>query len=124
MNAERRFTSIALLSLCGWLASCSQPDPTIILGKWKADAFALEGLRIPLAPDFEVTRSQLILRSPDGTALQSLALARITAAGDTIELEFKDGLGISLAFTVERSDRVHFKVPLLGTDIAYSKQFQ
>jgi hypothetical protein len=122
MNSAKRHRQLAGLILALLLAGCSRPDPTVILGNWKADSFAIEGLKVPIAPNFEVTRNQLILKSPDGTPVQALALAQIRAESDKIELEFKDGLGISLEFTVERADRVHFKMPFIGTNIAYSKQ--
>lgn len=121
MRATRSFLAAILLAIGGVLAACSRPDPTVILGNWRADSFAIEGLKVPLAPNFEVTRSQLILKTPDGVPLQALPLSQIRADGDTIELEFKDGLGVSLVFKVERANRVHFKVPLIGVDIAYSK---
>lgn len=103
------------------LAACSKPDPTVILGKWKADSFALDSLKIPLAPNIEVTRSQLILEAPDGSHLQAFDLSAIRADKDGIELELKDGLGMSLAFKVESASRIHFRVPFVGTDIAFSK---
>lgn len=111
-----------VLSTGGMLIACSKPDPTIILGKWKADSFANESLKIPIAPNIEVTRNQLILRTPDGTSIQSLALSAIRAEKDSIELEVKDALGISLIFTVESPSRIHFKVPFVGADITYFKQ--
>ena len=103
------------------LMACTRPDPTIILGKWRADSFALESLKLPIAPNFEVTRNQLILKSPDGSLVQALALSEIRAERDSIELEIKDALGISLVFTVEGPNRIHFKVPFVGTNISYSR---
>ena len=103
------------------LAACSTPDPTIILGRWRADSFAFESIKIPIAPNIEVTRNQVILRAPDGSIVQGLALSAIRAEKDNIELELKDAMGMSLRFTVESRSRIHFKVPIIGTDIAYTK---
>ena len=115
--------SYVLLFVVGLaLAGCSKPDPTVIIGSWKAESFAFESLRVPLAPNLEITRNHLILKSPDGTLIQKLALASIQAKKDRIELELKDGFVVSLEFTLENADRVHFKVPLIGTDIAFVRQ--
>ncbi|MCA0325795.1 MAG: hypothetical protein LCH89_09360 [Proteobacteria bacterium] len=104
------------------LWACAKPDPTVILGNWKADAFAIDSLKVPIAPNIEVTRNQLILKTPDGLALQALSLSAIRAERNTIELEIKDALGVSLVFTIENPGRIHFKVPFVNRDIAFSKQ--
>jgi hypothetical protein len=111
---------IALIVGCV-LFGCAKPDPTVILGKWKADSFAFDSLKFPLAPNIEVTRNELLLLSPDGSLIQALPLAQIRAEKDTVEIELKDALGISLIFKVESANRVHFRVPVIGADLAYTK---
>jgi hypothetical protein len=119
----RQSTCFSIILAVGCtIAGCSKPDPTIILGRWKADSVAFDGIRLPIAPNFEVTRNQLILKSPDGASVQALNLSAIRAENDNIELEVKDALGASLVFTVENPGRIHFKVPFIGTDIVFSKQ--
>lgn len=113
-----RVTAIALLVL---LVGCSKPDPTVILGNWRAESFKLDSLNLPIAPSFEVTRNELILKAPDGTLIQKLPLAAIKAEGKTIEIEFRDGLGVSLTFNVDSRDRISFKVPLIGYLITYNR---
>ena len=57
-----RFWGLALILL---LVACSaKPDPTIILGNWRAESFTIDSLKLPIAPSFEVTRNDLILKSP------------------------------------------------------------
>lgn len=113
----RRCVVVAALAL----AACSRPDPTIILGSWRAEGLLLGSLKLPIGPDFEVTRNDLILKSPDGTVMQRVALAAIRAQGDTIELEFRDGFGAAVVFAVDTRDRIRFRVPLLGTEIPFRR---
>ena len=113
-----RIGGLALLLL---LVACSRPDPTVILGNWRAESFAIDSLKLPIAPSFEVTRNVMILKSPTGEPFQTLPLVAIKAEGQTIELEFRDGLGVAIVFIVDSRDRVRFKVPLVGYTIAYSR---
>ncbi len=120
MNQQIRRWWFAIAVIC-ILAACSKPDPSLILGQWKADSFAFDSLKVPIAPNIEITRNQLILKTPDGTPIQVLALAAIRADRDNIELEIEDALGVSLVFSIESPNRIHFQVPFIGADIAYSK---
>lgn len=104
------------------LIACSKPDPTIILGNWRTDSFVLESLKLPLAANFEVTRSRLILKTDQGATVQEFPLSRIRAEGDKIELEFQGGLGLSLEFTVEDSNNIYFKIPFIGTKVIFKKR--
>lgn len=113
-----RLVGFALL-VC--LVSCSKPDPTVILGNWRAESFTIDSLKLPIAPSFEVTRNEMILKAPDGVPFQRLALAMIRAEGQNVELEFRDGFGVSLVFIVDSKDRIRFKVPLMPLDIAYKR---
>ncbi len=117
-----RLIAIPLLAL---LFGCSvKPDPTIVLGSWRAESFKLDGLNLPIAPSFEVTRNELILKAPDGTPLQKFFLSQIKAEGKTIEIEFRDGLGVSLTFDIdsESKDKIYFRVPVVGYTIAYIRR--
>ena len=117
-----KWTRIAGLALSVLLIGCStKPDPTVILGNWRAESFTIDSLNLPIAPSFEVTRNEMILKSPDGVPLQKLILSSIKAKDQTIELEFRDGLGVSVTFIVDSKDHIQFKVPLVGFTIAYNR---
>ncbi len=103
------------------LVACSKPDPTILIGNWRAESFKLESINLPIAPSFEMTRNELILKSPDGTVIQKLPLAAMRAQEKTIEVEFKNGLGVSIEFIIDSKDRIRFKVPLTPLDIIYNR---
>lgn len=111
-----------VLALAALLAGCAKPDPSIILGNWRAESLGFQGLKLPIAPGFEVTRNEMILKTSDGVPFQRLALAEIRADGKTIELEFRDGLGVSLVFVVESKDRLLFKVPMTPLQIAFDRR--
>ncbi len=125
MSAHRfwqvNWARLAGLTLLVCLVSCSKPDPTVILGNWRAESFTIDSLKLPIAPSFEVTRNEMILKSPDGVPFQRLALATIRAEGQNVELEFRDGFGVALVFIVDSRDRIRFKVPLMPLDIAYKR---
>ena len=116
-----RWTRVAWFALLFLLVSCSKPDPTLILGNWRAESFTIDSLKLPIAPSFEVTRNEMILKSPDGVPFQKLPLAAIRAEDTTIEIEFRDGFGVALVFIVDSRDRIRFKVPLMPFDIAYRR---
>lgn len=116
-----KIRSVLCLVFISLLGACSKPDPAIILGNWRAESFRFEGLKLPIAPSFEVTQNELILKSPDGVPFQKLPLSVIRATGQTIELEFQNGFGVGVEFVVDSRDRIHFKVPLMPFDIAYNR---
>ena len=116
-----RWLYIFVFALVLAIAGCSKPDPTIILGSWRAQSFQLESLKLPISPSFEVTRNELILKSPDGVLVQKIPLNAIRAEGKNIELEFKNGFGVSVEFIVESRDRIHFIVPIVAFDVAYDR---
>lgn len=116
-----RIGLLLAMALATWVSGCSRPDPTVILGKWKAENYPFEGLKIPLAPNIEVTRNDLLLVNPDGVPFQRFPLSAIKAEGHEIDLELSGFAGIALAFKVENSERIHFRVPIIGSDIAFDK---
>lgn len=111
----------AIVLGCTLLAACSKPDPSIAFGRWRAEPFALDSLKLPISPNLEVTPTDLILQAPDGQPLQRLPLAGIRAERDLIELELRDAMGVSLEFKVESRDRLRFRVPLVGFDVIYNR---
>ena len=110
-----------VMVLVAWGNNYNHPNPTIILRKWKAKTYPFEGLKIPLAPNIEVTRNELVLLNPDGMPFQRFQLSAIKAEGDEIDLELSGFAGVALAFKVENSERIHFRVPIIGSDIAFDK---
>lgn len=105
----RSFLCLVIFSILG---ACSKPDPSVILGNWRADSFRFDGLKLPIAPNLEVTQNELILRSRSGVPIQKLPLAAIRADDQTIELEFQNGFGVGVEFVVDSKDQIRFKVPL------------
>lgn len=116
-----KWVRISGLALLLSLIACSSPDPTVILGNWRAESYTIDSLKLPIAPSFEVTRNEMILKSPDGVPFQRLALAAIKAEGKTVELEFRSGVGVSIVFVVDSRDRIRFIVPLVGFTVAYNR---
>lgn len=112
---------ISVLILAATLCGCVEPDPAVILGSWRAESFKLESLKLPIAPHFEVTRNELILKSPNNVPFQTLPLKVIRAKGQTIELEFQNGFGVGVEFIVETRDRLHIKIPFTPIDFAFSR---
>ncbi len=92
-----------------------------VLGSWRAESFTIDSLKLPIAPSFEVARNEMILKSPDGVPFQKLSLSSIKAEGQTIELEFRNGLGVSVEFVVDSRNRIHFTIPLAGFTIVYNR---
>lgn len=116
-----KWLRIILIALLAMLVACAKPDPSVILGNWRTESFKLDSLNLPIAPNFEVTRNELILKSPDSTILEKLPLAALRAKDKSIEIEFKNGLGVSIEFLVDTKDRVRLKVPFMPIDIVYNR---
>lgn len=112
------FMAVLVVTL---LAGCLKPDPTVIIGNWRAESFAVDSFKLPIAPNFEVTRNEMVLKSPDGAVLKRLPLSAIRAVGDTIELEFVDGFGMALVFVVEDRNALRFKVPMVPLTITFRR---
>ncbi len=104
------------------LAGCfNRPDPTVILGNWRAETFKFDSVGLPIAPNIQVTRNEMVLKSPDGVPFKRLPLASIRAEGETIELEFREGFGVSVVFVVDSSEHIRFKIPMVGITVAFTK---
>ena len=111
-----------IFSLLVLVGGCTRPDPTIALGKWRAEAYQFGGFKIPIPADFEVTRSEVRWLSPTGEVLQSLPLEAIRATKDTIELDVKDGYGVGFKFAIETRDRLVFVVPVIGKTVTFLRR--
>ena len=97
----------AVLAL-GLLMACSKPDGNRILGHWRAERFAAQGISVPMGPEFEVTPDAI--RSPGGDI--EIPISAITAKGDDITLEGPMSLGLSFHF--EDANRISVNLPFVG----------
>ena len=110
MKSSRLRTSwVALCLLAGGLAACSpKPDGARILGRWQAERVQLQGMALPMGPDFVVSRDQI--SSLDGSI--RIPVAGIEERGNEITLD-TPGPNLSFEFDSEHADRMSFKIPLL-----------
>lgn len=98
---------LAVLSAC-LLIACGKPDSERIFGHWRAERLQLQGISVPMGPEFIVNRTEL--RSMNGDI--RIPIASITADGDAVTLDMPLGLG--LRFQFDGADRVVFDMPLVG----------
>ena len=108
----RGLLGVALAML---LSACSKPDGKRILGRWRAEPLQLQGIRVPIGPEFVVGHHEL--RSLDGAI--DIPLSSITEKDDKITLDMTLGLGLTFQF--EGNDRMSFEVPLVGQKIYYRR---
>jgi hypothetical protein len=92
----------------GLLVACGKPDSERIFGHWRAERLQLQGLSVPMGPEFVVSRTEL--RSMDGDV--RIPISSVTADGDAVTLDMPLGLG--LRFQFDGADRVAFDMPLVG----------
>ena len=98
------------------LVACGKEDGERILGHWRAEQMQLQGLGVPMGPEFVVSPSEL--RSPDGAI--HIPLSSISAEGETVTLNLPLGLGLTFKF--ESKDRISFEMPLFaGRRIYYQR---
>lgn len=91
------------------LGACSaESDSERILGHWRAERVQLQGISVPMGPEFVVNRNEL--RSIDGDI--TIPISSINPSGDTVTLEAPLGLGLSFRF--ENTNRISFDMPLVG----------
>ena len=98
------------------LAGCGQKiDPKKIEGRWLAENYRFQGLKLPISPDLQISEKQLAL----GMGLEPLPLKGLEADGKEVTLltEF----GIDLVVSFENDDRIYFTVPVLGERIYYQR---
>jgi hypothetical protein len=98
---------LALLG-AGLLIGCGKPDSERIFGHWRAERLQLQGLSVPMGPEFVVSRTEL--RSTEGDV--RIPISSVTADGDAVTLDMPLGLG--LRFQFDGADRVAFDMPLVG----------
>lgn len=119
MSQPRYFVALARgllgLVLVTLLSACSKPDGRRILGHWRAEQMQLQGLRLPMGPDFVVREDEL--RSTNGEI--RIPVSSITETGGKITLNVPFGLG--LAFEIEGADRISFEIPLIGEKVYYRR---
>lgn len=112
-GGRRRTGGVALriapaVLAAGLLMACSKPDGNRILGHWRAERFATQGISVPMGPEFEVTPHAV--RSPDGDI--EIPISAITAKGDEVTLEGPLSLGLSFHF--EDANRISVDLPFVG----------
>ncbi|QEZ44883.1 hypothetical protein [Cupriavidus oxalaticus] len=90
------------------LLACGKSDGNRILGHWRAERFASQGISVPMGPEFEITPHAV--RSPDGEI--EIPISAITAKGDQVTLE--GPLSIGLSFHFEEADRISLDLPFVG----------
>lgn len=98
---------LVLWSVC-LLMGCGQPSGDRILGHWRAERLQLQGLSVPMGPEFVVDQKEL--RSMDGDI--RIPISSITVSGDAVTLDMPLGLG--LRFQFDGADRIAFDMPLMG----------
>lgn len=104
----RLLRPLLVLLGAGLLIACSKPDGERIFGHWRAERLQLQGLSVPMGPEFVV--SQMELRSMAGDV--RIPISSVTADGDAVTLGMPLGLG--LRFQFDGADRVVFDMPLVG----------
>lgn len=104
-TATRVAPAVLALAL---LMACSKPDSSSILGHWRAERFAAQGISVPMGPEFEVT--QHAVRSPGGDI--EIPISAITAKGDDVTVEGPMSLGLSFHF--EEPNRISVDLPIVG----------
>lgn len=103
------------VTLAMLLSACSKPDGKRILGHWRAESLQLQGIRVPMGPEFVVSRNEL--RSLGGEI--DIPISSITEKSDRVTLDIPLGLGLTFQF--EENDRMSFEVPLIGQKIYYRR---
>jgi hypothetical protein len=111
------FWFLLVVQSCSFFAF--EASPGMVIGSWRSDRFDFEGLRLPLAPNIEVSETALVLVAQGRR--ESLRLESIEADGDTVTVNFRD-LPAGLTFHFENRDRMYFAVPLVGTRVYFTKQ--
>lgn len=119
--------ALRLLCLCMavlTLASCDlfefAPSKSSVIGHWKAESLGIDSLKLPIAPNVQITEDALILITAEGQSM--IPIESIDLAGPEVTLNFRGGNGAGLSFAFESRDRMYFTVPLLGTKIYYDRQ--
>jgi hypothetical protein len=98
---------LALLG-AGLLIACGKSDGGRIFGHWRAERLQLQGLSVPMGPEFVVSQTELHSMAGD----VRIPISSVTADGDAVTLGMPLGLG--LRFQFDGADRVAFDMPLVG----------
>lgn len=97
------------------MAACVQPEPRSIEGHWVAENFRLQGLKLPIGPNLNITSNSMSM----GDGIPTVPLVGIELQRDEVSL--KTEMGVDLVFTFESKDRIFFEVPLIGYRIYYQR---
>lgn len=108
MISWRHATNATLSVLLALMVQgCAKQDSGDILGHWRAERFELMGLKLPIGPELNITRTALSGGADDLT----VALVGITRDADEVTLETEAGIGLTFYFV--EPDRMYVKLPLL-----------
>lgn len=89
------------------LSGCAKEDGSRIIGHWRAERFELMGLKLPLGPELEITRTML---AAGETGIQ-VPLTGLSEEDDEVTLETEANIGLSFHFV--EADRMYVEIPLV-----------
>lgn len=89
------------------LSGCAKEDGSRIIGHWRAERFELMGLKLPLGPELEITRTMLAA----GETGVRVPLTGLTEDDDEVTLETEANIGLSFHFV--EADRMYVEIPFV-----------
>lgn len=89
------------------LAGCAKEDGSRIIGHWRAERFELMGLKLPLGPELEISRTMLAA----GETGVRMPLTGLSEDDDEVTLETEANIGLSFHFV--EADRMYVEVPFV-----------
>ncbi len=113
---NRLFASLVwLLILIAPLGACTTfpLEPASLKGRWRAESFNLQGLKLPLGPELSITEHALAAGG------ETLGIDRIEQKDREVTAYLKSGLGLTFVFV--NPDRMYFALPLIGYRIYYRR---
>jgi hypothetical protein len=111
-----------ILCLLLMVGCTSSEEPRIkkehIYGNWKAESYDLDGLKIPLGAEIEVSAKKMLVIA--GDSKQEFVLSDISLdAEDQVVVSIENGIGIT--FHMLSPKKMYFQIPIIGTKIIYDK---
>lgn len=97
--------AIVAMTMALLLQGCAKQDGSRIIGHWRAERFELMGLKLPLGPELEITRTMLAT----GEAGVQVPLIGLSEDDDEVTLETEANIGLSFHFV--EADRMYVEVP-------------
>ncbi len=110
-----RQLKVAFLLFFLILVSCAPRDASKLYGHWRAERYKLEGVRLPMGPDFHISQSELV--SFDGHV--RIPISSIDVDGPEYTINIPAGVG--LAFKFEGDDRISFALPFTGDKVLFER---